>query len=75
MNCIFLNPKGHIICPNRYYHDERVEGSNEIAIWFKFTHNCIEISDTMLVKKNGQLYSKVNEDHLLKHIDKILSTM
>ena len=76
MNCIFLNPKGSIICPNRCYRNGHKEGSNEIAIWFQFTHNCIEISDVMLVKTDTQLYSKINDiDILLKHIDNILSTM
>jgi hypothetical protein len=75
MNCIFLNPKGHIICPDRFYYNGDKQGSNEIAIWFQFTHNCIEISDTLLVKTDSQLYSKVNEDLLLKYIDNILSIM
>ena len=48
MNCIFLNPKGYIICPNRFYNNGHKEGSNEIDIWFQFTHNCIEISDVNL---------------------------
>ena len=73
MNCIFLNPKGYIISPNRFYSNGRKEGSNEIDVWFQFTHNCIEISDVMLIETGGQLYSKINDiDLLLKHIDKII---
>ena len=59
MNCIFLNPKGNIICPNRFYKTGRKEDSNEINIWFQFTHNCIEISDVSLVRTCDHFYSKI----------------
>ena len=76
MNCIFLNPKSYIICPNRFISNEKKESSNEIDIWFKHTHKFIQISDVTLVKNDDQLYSKINDiDFLLKHIDNIISSM
>lgn len=76
MNCIFLNPKGYIISPNRFYESGLKEDSNEIKIWFRFTHNCIEISDVSLVRTCDHFYSKINDiELLLKHVDNKLSTM
>ena len=76
MNCIFLNPKSSIIYPYRFINTRSTEGSNEIGLWFRHTHNCIEISDVSSVYVDSQLYSKLNDPNiLLKHIDECLNKM
>tara|TARA_B100001027_G_C16261969_1_gene329954 strand:- start:689 stop:1765 length:1077 start_codon:yes stop_codon:yes gene_type:complete len=72
MNCIFLNPKSYIICINRFNNKLEIRGSNEISIWFKYTHKCIEISNVNKIIEKNILYSKVDINILLKIIDKII---
>jgi len=74
MNCIFLNPKSYIICPNRFYKNGKKENSNEIDIWFRHTHKCLEITDVTIVYKDNKLYSKINDLNMLfRIIDNIIN--
>lgn len=85
MNCIFLNPKSTIICPSRFVvtgttlenktrgTDYHKEGSNEIEIWFQFTHKYVTIDDVSAIEEGNILYVKINDtDSLLSSIKNII---
>ncbi len=73
MNCIFLDTKSTIIVPHRFDNYNNQECSNEIDIWFQFTHKIINIKDVSIIRENGRLYSKINNiDMLLKHVKNAL---
>ena len=73
MNCIFLDTKSTIIVPHRFDNYNNQEGSNEIDIWFQFTHKIINIKDVSIIRENGRLYTKINNiDMLLEHVKNAL---
>lgn len=65
MNCVFMHPRGRIICPARFVGTCK-EGSAEIGIWFQHTHQCIEIRDVSRITQDGCLFSKLNDPNVLR---------